>query len=420
MIKQNENTIIIIFTRIGYGDAKSMKTNQKTYIFFIFHFLYFISNGQQDMPFKVESMFNMELPETLGLEFAKDLETFTIFSPDSTENKYNHGVVLYPFKGMLYAQWQSSVKDEDAPDTQVLFSRSANGIDWEKPKALAKSCVGGIKTSGGWWSFGETLVAFLAVWPNKNNDFKEGYTEYITSTDGIHWDNPHPVTDLSGKAVFGIIEQDVNTLPNGRLITAFHLQPGLIVKPFYTDDPKGISGWTQGNMTNLPTNQKGMSRELEPSWFYKKNGSVVMVFRDQHSSFKKLASVSKDDGVNWSNPVIIDTPDSRAKQSAGNLPDGTAYMVNNPSGSKDRFPLVITLSKDGNVFDKAFLIRSGGKDLQPMRFEGKYKRKSYSYPKSVLWGKYLYIGYATNKEDIELTRIPIENLIQISTLQNKY
>ena len=43
----------------------------------------------------------MELPETLGLEFAKDLETFTIFSPDSTENKYNHGVVLYPFKGML-------------------------------------------------------------------------------------------------------------------------------------------------------------------------------------------------------------------------------------------------------------------------------------------------------------------------------
>lgn len=397
-----------------------MKPNKKTFFFLAFLFLSFISYGQKDIPFKVEPIFNMEMPETLGLEFAKGLETLTIFSPETNDKKYNHGVVLYPFKGMLYAQWQSSEQDEDAPDTQVLYSRSENGVGWEKPKLLAKPCEGGIKTSGGWWSYGDTLVAYLAVWPNKKDGFKEGYTEYITSTDGIHWDDPQPLTDLSGKPVFGIIEQDLNTLPNGRLISAFHIQPGLIVKPFYTDNPKGISGWTQGTMINLTTTQKGMSRELEPSWFYKKDGSVVMVFRDQHSSFKKLASVSKDNGVNWSTPVIIDTPDSRAKQCAGNLPDGTAYMVNNPSGSKDRFPLVITLSKDGDVFDKAFLLRSGGKDLQAMRFEGKYKRKGYSYPKSVLWGKYLYIGYATNKEDIELTRIPIENLIQISTLQNKY
>jgi hypothetical protein len=86
-------------------------------------------------------------------------------------------------------------------------------------------------------------------------------------------------------------------------------------------------------------------------------------------------------------------------------------MVNNPSGNKNRFPLVITLSENGFLFDKAFLVRSGGKDLQPLRFEGKYKRAGYSYPKSVIWNDYLYISYATNKEDVELTRIPIDSLL---------
>ena len=150
-------------------------------------------------------------------------------------------------------------------------------------------------------------------------------------------------------------------------------------------------------------------RGIEPGWFYRKDSAVIMVFRDQGSTFRKLASVSHDHGLTLTRPQLIYTPDSRSKQSAGNLPDGTAYMINNPSGNRDRFPLVITLSSDGYVFDRAFLLCSGGEYLQPMRFSGKYKRKGYSYPKSVVWGKYLYVSHATNKEDVEVTRIPIEN-----------
>jgi len=360
-------------------------------------------------PFKVDSIYNFKEPKTLGLSYANGLETFIIFSPQNNDNRYNHGVVLFPFKDMLYAQWQSSSKDEDGDDTQVFYSRSPDGKNWEKPMALTDEWPDGIKTSGGWYSDGETLVAYISVWPEKITEFKEGYTEYITSKDGIEWDTPKPVTNISGKPVMGIIEQDVHSLPGGPLITAFHMQPGLIATPYYTRDSLGVSGWKAGEMINMPT-EKGMSRGIEPAWFYRKDGAVVMVFRDQQSTFKKLASVSYDKGRTWTTPVLVDAPDSRAKQSAGNLPDGTAFMVNNPSGNKDRFPLAITLSKDGFRFDKAYLIRSGGKDLQPMRFEGKYKRPGFSYPKSVIWGEYLYISYATNKEDVELSRIPIDSL----------
>ena len=365
---------------------------------------------KRDIPIAVLPLFDLNQPETLGLSFAKGRETFTIFSPQTEDNKYNHGVVLFSFKDMLYAQWQSSAVDEDAEDTQVFYSRSRNGEDWEKPKALTQKWEGGITTAGGWWSHGDTLVAYINVWPKKENDVKEGHTEFMTSTDGRLWSQPQPVKNHNGQAILGIIEQDVHTLPSGRLITAFHMQPGLKVTPFFTDDSLGISGWISGKMTNMPSNNPTMSREIEPSWFYRNDGSIVMIFRDQESTFKKLASISHDDGVTWTTPHIVDTPDSRSKQSAGNLPNGTAFMVNNPSGNKTRVPLVITISKDGFVFDKAFLLRSGGADLQPMRNQGKFKRMGYSYPKSIVWNNYLYVSYATNKEDVELTRIPLEIL----------
>lgn len=377
------------------------------FIFFIFGTL-----SAQDIiiPFKVDSLYDFTRPQSLGLELADEIETFTVFSPEADENKYNHGVVLFPFKDRLYAQWQSSEVDEDGPDTQVFYSRSKDGEVWEKPIVLTNEWENRIKTSGGWWSKGDSLVAYINVWPEPENDIKEGYTQYISSSDGVNWTTPKHLKNYKGHPVMGVIEQDLRQLEGKRLITAFHMQPGLVVRPYFTDDPKGISGWTPGNFENLPSSNKYMSRGIEPSWFYRKDGAIVMIFRDQKSTFKKLASISFDNGINWTTPVEVNSPDSRAKQSAGNLPDGTAFMVNNPSGNKNRFPLVITLSKHGYLFDKAFLIRSGGKDLQPMRFEGKYKRDGYSYPKSVIWGDYLYISYATNKEDVKLSRIPIRNL----------
>lgn len=374
----------------------------------------FIFAQKTEIPFTVNSLFDLNQPETLGLHFAKDAATFTIFSPKENENKYNHGVVLFYFKGMFYAQWQSSSLDEDGEDTQVFYSRSTDGKVWEKPMPLTTIDPKNLQTNGGWWSDGKTLVAYIGIWPHKTEATigkipKEGQTFYITSTDGIHWETPKPVTDSDHKPVLGIIEQDLHSLPNGRIITAFHMQPGLNVKPFYTDDPLGITGWNSGKMENLPAKDASISRELEPSWFYRKDGAIIKVFRDQNGTFKKLASISHDNGLTWTTPTIIDTPDSRAKQSAGNFPNGMAFMVNNPSGSKSRIPLVITTSKEGFIFDKAYLIRSGGKDLQPMTTDGKYKRIGYSYPKSFVSGNYIYVGYATNKEDVEMTRIPLNS-----------
>jgi BNR repeat-like domain len=113
------------------------------------------------------------------------------------------------------------------------------------------------------------------------------------------------------------------------------------------------------------------------------------------------------DGQSWSEPRRVIGEDGTPID--GNLPDGTAYLVNSPRAGRERIPLAVTLSADGKVFDRSFLLR-GASDLQPLRYEGRHKRPGYHYPKSVVAGGFLYVAYATNKEDVQVMRVPLSSL----------
>ena len=182
--------------------------------------------------------------------------------------------------------------------------------------------------------------------------------------------------------------------------------PGLHVCPVYTDDPHGVSGWHKASF-QAEDNGKS-SREIEPSQYLQTDGTIVMLFRDQSSSFLKLAAVSTDNGQTFTKPALTNLPDGRTKQCAGNLPDGTAFIVSCPANGKRRWPLVLQLSSDGITFDQAILLRGGAaSELPPRRYEGRYKTLGYNYPKATLWHEKLYITYSTNKEDVECTIVTL-------------
>jgi len=352
-------------------------------------------------------LFQPDKPD-LGLAAPAGARTVTVFRPTTGPAQFNNGAVLIEFQGRFYAQWQSSAHDEDSPDTWVAYSTSDDGETWSPPRVLAAAGSGGaMHSSGGWWTDGRTLVAYINVWPHGFQSGHGGHTEFMLSTDGATWTTPRRLTDAAAQPLAGIIEQDPHRY-DGRLHTAFHVPPGLTAQPFHTDDPLGLTGWTRGTMTNLPFTEKN-SRELEPSIYRRADHALVMVFRDQASTFHQLASVSRDRGATWSTPVTTDMPDARAKQSAGNLPDGSAYLVNAPNSARERRPLAVTLSRDGQFFERSFLLR-GSADLPPLRFAGRYKRAGYHYPKSLVARGCLFVIYATNKEDIELTRVPLASL----------
>ena len=356
------------------------------------------------------SLFDQSNKNTLGLSPAPGLETVTVFAPDATTDKFSNGVVMTAFKGALYCMWQSSEKDEDAADTWVAYSRSTDeGKTWSKPMVIAEDIENGYVSSGGWHATADMLVAYINVWPDNLKSPKGGFTRCVTSTDGMNWSEQTDVLMSDGTPLKGIFEQDPHILPNGRIVNAAHMQPGLKATPIYTDDPTGISGWHTGAFAYTGKESDAQSRELEPSLYQKADGTLVMIFRDQNSTFLKMAATSSDKGETWSKSVVTDFPDARTKQSAGNLPDGTAYFACNPVDNKLRSPLAIALSKDGELFDTAYLLRSNN-EMPTLRYAGQAKRAGYHYPKSMVYNGYLYVSYATNKEDVQYTRIPLSSI----------
>ena len=366
--------------------------------------------GTAKQPFVVtDGLFDQTKTESdLGLPKIEGAETVTVFTATDDTDHYCNGVVMTEFKGKLYTQWQSSAKDEDAEDTWVAYSVSDdNGATWSEPKVLVATIDNGYCSSGGWFVSGDTLVSYINVWYSDTTP-RGGFAYYVESTDGEHWSEMKPVLMKDGTPMEGIIEQDPHVLASGRIVNAAHFQPGLFAYPIYTDDPSGTKGWVKAQYTCMEQGEGATtSREMEPSLFVNEDGTIVMTFRDQNSSFVRLAAISTDQGETWSETVSTNMPDCRAKQSAGNLPDGTAYLVGCSVNNKGRWPLTITLSSDGKTFDTAYVLRTHD-EFPELKYTGKAKRLGFHYPKSVVIGDYLYISYATSKEYVEYTRIPLD------------
>jgi len=355
---------------------------------------------QLALPFLKDGLIDSSHHESLCLLPYPHAQTVTIFSPSDSTNHYANGVVMTAFRDTLYCMWQQSQTDEDAPETSVVLSRSADdGRSWSQPEILISATDSAYCTSGGWIATADTLVALINVWPRRLSPVG-GYTYYIISTDGRHWSQPEPVTMADGSPMNGIIEQDPLRLPSGRIVGAAHFQPGLHVCPIYTDSPTGTRGWQRADFVYHDRGKQ--SQELEPSQYRLPDGRLVMVFRDQNSSYRKLAAMSSDEGEHWTEALPTNIPDARVKQSAGNLPDGTAFLAGNPTGSKRRVPLALLLSSDGICFDCGYLLRTAT-DLPPQRYPGRYKTLGYSYPKSMTFKNHLYVAYSTNKECVECT-----------------
>lgn len=373
--------------------------------------------GFAQAPFSIaDGLFDGSDANTLGLSKPAGLTTVTVYKPTaSSEYKFVNGVAMAEFKGNLYCMWQTSKKDEDAKDTYVAYARSTNGGQtWSEPMTLCATLDGnGYTSSGGWMVSGDLLMAFINVWPTGNNS-DGGYTQYVQSTDGLTWTAPQDVTMSDGTRLNGIFEQDPHVISNGRVVNAAHFQPGLKVMPIYTDDPTGRTGWHKGAFAY--TDNGAQSKELEPSLFERPGDhALVMVFRDQGgSSYMRLAAVSKDYGVTWTKAVQTNYPDSRSKQSAGNLPDGTCFIAGNPTGNKERKPLTVGLSADGITFTHAWLLRDANEVKGGPRYAGKAKRSGYGYCKSLVAGDYLYVCCSTNKEDVEYSRVPLKSIALIN------
>lgn len=362
------------------------------------------------------------------LNLLENTETHTLYTGTPETGTFSHHSHICYYKGVLFATWDNQVNDENASGQCGLFRRSTDqGTTWSDVEELFPPPDKRIPAS----------EAFIGTRFMTSNGFAVLDDKLYAVTDVAEWSGP----DVEGK----------KRVPIGRLCRTVDVN-GNLGEPFWLNEvaPKPADGFPffpvgalslveklntyfmqPGNELQLDfSTKKPLSddkhRLTEPvpsysladcTWvrLYRDMGhkdALTQKEKEKSKSRRNYASFSYDNGLTWTVPARTGIPDACARSNAGKLPDGQVYVINNiipmnPGGLGGRSMLAISLSKDGLEFDRVAIIRF---IPPPLRFKGLEKTIGFQYPHSVVVENNLWVIYSVNKEDVQVTKIPLEEL----------
>ncbi len=369
---------------------------------------------------------------TLGLPTLDGVKKQILYSPSEEEDRFSHHGYIVHHHGTLFTTWSNHARDEDGAGQRVRFARSTdNGATWTepaelfpprdrvKPRADQDDVRDRVVIANGFAVVDDTLYAIAevhmlgemcAVTPPPGMDPpadaesrvvepRPGLGRLARSLDAngeagpIFWLVPNPPPPLKEFPAYpSAMEPAFNGL--AAAINAY------LARPEYWPT------WDFVHQTTRPWAPDG-HRLCEPTQaWHLPDGSMARLWRDlTRGSGVQYAQVRPAGATDWAPPVRTDFPDAYSRAAAGNLPDGTAYVISNPGNGRD--PIVISLAADGLTFDRHAVLASGA---PPRRFEGVAKGPGFQYPHATVVDETLFVIYSVNKEDVEVAVVPIEAL----------
>lgn len=352
-----------------------------------------------------------------------ETETFTVYGYNA-DRKFNHGAYINYFNGKFYAFWQQGYIAEDCCGQRIVYSTSVDGANWTSAQdliAMKKDSNGNemLINPFGTYVNGNELIVYVYEYAynaetlesstqgegilrpdnSESSSVKTNISFYCFSTkDGVNWTRGNDLPLNSGG------NRDPHLLPSGRLIWAGWNTSA------YTDDLSG----TQWNATSLSLDaikdamQRGGFSTLTEAVVYSSSDNVLHMLMRTNTG-KLWGSSSRDNGETWSGIFATSFTDDSQKFDFINLPDGRVMYIGTPvySGKNKRLPLVVSISEDGYVFNKSFII---GDTEYTSQSNDKTKLGNYSYPSAMIHGDDVYVIYAKQKEIIEVTRFKLSDL----------
>lgn len=366
-------------------------------------------------------------------DFLENLETTTLFKATLETGTFAHHSHIIHFNGVLYATWDNHIQDENGSGQRGLLRRSLDqGKSWLPAEILfpsqdemlpaSEGYIGRrFQTSNGFVVIDNTLYALSDVADWTGQDIKSRHRVTIgrlcrsVNSDGtlgeIFW-----VLEKAPEPVAGFPAYPAGSPVLVKKINTYIKQPGHEIQLNFG---RGIHPVSDDN--------HGLGEPV-PSWklddqtlvrLYRDGGSKKAHSRmetEETKSRRNYAAFSFDNGKTWTAPTRTSFPDACARSNAGHLPDGQVYVINNmlPLSTKKggRALLGISLSKDGLNFDRAAVIRFLP---PPKKFDGRAKSVGYQYPHSVVVGNNLWVIYSVNKENIQVTKIPVSELYKLKS-----
>ena len=325
---------------------------------------------------------------------------------------YNHAPNLCYWNNTFYLQYLSNPVDEHIPPGQTLITTSADGRNWAKPKVVFPPYLAptGIKIPEGYTGYmmhqrmgfyvapdGRLLV--LAFYGHSEDPFQQGgigrvvreaYKDgtygpiyFIRYTSHANWNETNTSYPFYTKSDDKGFVDACKSLLSDKLKT---MQ--------WWDEDRGLDGFYSVTSSGSAFN-----------YYHRKDGKVVGLWK------RSLCALS-DDGVHFSKPVKSPTLVMAGGKMWGQATEDDRYaLCYNPIDLDEyRYPLIVTTSDEGIVFDNMLLVQG---EVPPRRFMGRWKDFGPCYMRGIIEGNGnppgndMWLTYSMNKEDIWISRIPV-------------
>ena len=325
---------------------------------------------------------------------------------------YNHAANLCYWNNRFYQQYLSNPVDEHIAPGQTLITTSIDGRNWVKPEVVFPpyNPPPGVRIPEGYNGYmmhqrmgfyvapdGRLLV--LAFYGHTEDPFEKGgigrvvreaYKDgtygpiyFIRYTSHANWNETNTSYPFYTKSEDKGFVDACKSLLSDKLKT---MQ--------WWDEDHGLDGFYSITEAGEAFN-----------YYHRKDGKVVGLWK------RSLCALS-DDGVHFSKPVKSPTLEMPGGKMWGQATkDGRFALCYNPIELDEyRYPLIITSSDDGIVFDNMLLVMG---EVPPRRFMGRWKDFGPCYMRGIIEGNGnppgndMWLAYSMNKEDMWISRIPL-------------
>lgn len=332
------------------------------------------------------------------LVMAEGVTTTTIFRSDRERPElsdgrgwtWQHHPDLAAWRGRLYVAWDSGEKDEDRWPARQVYSTSADGSTWAKPKELFPQGTstptrmhffhapnGVMLTIAGLRSSREITTEKTkdgAIIRRINDDHALGPV-HVLRWPGAWVADSSQRTEPCASLPFYTASRDKQFVEAcTRLLASRTFLEQQDFGRFLDMEDRII--WEQNSAwsKNLYQDNDRAGFGRATSFFHRKDGAIVGI------SKQRWVTVSHDEGETWSQPVKPGTLVSgNAKVWGQRTADGRYALVYNPNRTK-RYPLVVVTSDDGIHFKDMAVVNPG---TDPRRYEGILKTYGAQYMRGI-------------------------------------
>jgi hypothetical protein len=327
-----------------------------------------------------------------------------VFAAQQDVAGYNMHPALTHFDGKYWAMWSSGAWGEDMPGQKVRFATSADGLQWSEAAVLAEPDPEFMLTPTGFWVRDGELFAMAAHRRGKPvvNGKRQQVPGKLDNTVRIYrYDAAQGAWNQAGALPDTFNDKPVERLSTGEWAMIRNTLEDR--RYFGIGGTKSLEDWTYFPIP-LPLDGHHMT---EAHLYELPDGTLSLLFRDNTRSHFLYRAFSADRGRTWTNPVQTDFPDQTAKFSVLRLSTGPYVLASNPREAEDRFPLTLSVSRDGVVFERAYVVVEKG---PPARFPNFTKRPGAQYPQLLEAGGCVWVIFSLNQESIQIARVPLDGL----------